>query len=476
MDIQEAAMDAFPKQVDECMTLMSMNFQGLSWGFRPGGRCLSIIRAKKYHQTFRAVHTNSSAASLYFQAVGGPSEDLWLSLDEDSSKVNLSKSGALLTLEDGELVGSKYLTRLRTKDDLYIRHSNYRLRADKQSSSDRQWKLDSSWFLCLVPADSVSTAPCTPRSPMDGGPDGIGMCAASATVMSMFRQWPSASEESMERIQAVTTVRPRGRLLSSSHPSRKMRSDDSGNDLREKTVTGRASLKRKLDDSQDVKPKAKGDKPLKAVAGPKSDPKPQARRARPARSPNELVKFAKKEGTTRFHQMRVFLEKANQSDKPVDLLAGFLSSRRSPSPARSRRSSADSRGSPRMTDFHTGLTPTSVERMVASPKLARRDSDDFAWDLDATDDTAANKVGSFIHGQRSLNLRHKMKTVGAGDNLSLALLMDDIPDMEKTVKALSRAQMRDRLRANTAEDEEDQENAPWQDESQSTEDELLFGV
>jgi hypothetical protein len=226
-------------------------------------------------------------------------------------------------------------------------------------------------------------------------------------------------------------------------------------------------------ESSDDKPKTKPEKPVKAVAKAKAKPKTQAKKPSPAPSPDELVKFAKKEGTTRFHQMRVFLEKANEADKPADLLANFLASRRSPSPARSRRSSVDSRGSPRMNDFHTGLTPASSDRRVASPQVARRDSDDFAWDLDATDSSAAHKVGSFIHGQRSLNLRSKSKAVGAGDNLSLALLMEDIPNMTEKLHAVSRAQLRERVLANTAEGEEDKENASSLDESQL---DLLLGL
>ena len=129
-----------------------------------------------------------------------------------------------------------------------------------------------------------------------------------------------------------------------------------------------------------------------------------------------------------------------------------------------------------MHDFHTGLTPRSGARRATSPKVSRRDSDDFAWDLDATSATGTHKVGSFIHGQRSLNLRSKMKTVAAGDNLSLALLLEDIPDMTEKLQAVSKAQMRERALANTAEGDEDKENASSLDESHLAELDLLIGL
>lgn len=259
-------------------------------------------------------------------------------------------------------------------------------------------------------------------------------------------------------------------------------SDDSESEKRRrgrrKAVTRRVGAKRKVVADSDPLAKVKPEKPVKAVAKAKAKAKPRAvaKKASPASSPDELVKFAKKEGTTRFHQMRAFLEKANETDKPVDLLSGFLASRRSPSPTRSRRSSVASGGSPRLKDFRTGLTPSSVDRRVASPQLARRDSDDFAWDLDTADASAAHKVGSFIHGQRSLNLRSKLKTVGAGDNLSLALLMEDIPNMTEKMHAVSRAQIRERVLANTADGEEDKENASSLDESQLAEIDLMLGL
>lgn len=85
-------------------------------------------------------------------------------------------------------------------------------------------------------------------------------------------------------------------------------------------------------------------------------------------------------------------------------------------------------------------------------------------------------MGSFIHGQRSLNLRSKLKTVGAGDNLSLALLMEDIPNMTEKMHAVSRAQIRERVLANTADGEEDKENASSLDESQLAEIDLMLGL
>lgn len=215
----------------------------------------------------------------------------------------------------------------------------------------------------------------------------------------------------------------------------------------------------------------------KAPAKPKQIRKAVKREETPAESPAELVKIAKKEGTTKYQQMRKFLAKANESDKPQDLLAGFLSSRRTHSPTRSSVGSVDS---PRGDGFHTGLTPKASCYRLPSPTLVpRRDSEESfaAADLLAMEGSAVeHKLGSFIHGQRSLNLRHRSKAVGAGDNLHLtALLMEEIPDMQTKMEKVSRAELRQRILTNTAEDEQEKENCSL-DDSQLGELEIIAGL
>ena len=204
--------------------------------------------------------------------------------------------------------------------------------------------------------------------------------------------------------------------------------------------------------SQEPIPKPRAKAKAKAPAKAKAEPVPPI---------DELVKIVKKEGSTKFHQIRKFLEKANEVDKPTDMLSGYLASRSRPmSPA--GRSSTGSVWSPRLNDFHTGLTPSSASRRMPSPVTylgdeysRRRDSDEgfAASDLLMQDgDSVTNRIGTFIHGQRGLNLRHKMKTLATGDNLQLALMMEEIPDMEAKLHRLGRDQLRQRAMANTAED------------------------
>lgn len=215
----------------------------------------------------------------------------------------------------------------------------------------------------------------------------------------------------------------------------------------------------------------------KPVGKPKSKAK-TAPKDSPAERAEEIVKMAKKEGPTKFQQMRKFLQKANEAEVPTDFLSGFLSSRRSLSP--SMRSST---GSASACDFHTGLTPTSANRRMPSPMVLRRDSDEgfAANDLLLQDGQAVtNRIGTFIHGQRGLNLRRKMKAVAAGDNLKLALMIEEIPNVGEILKKHGKAELRDRVLANTAgEEDDDKENASTLlDDSQlaELEDEMLVGL
>jgi len=212
----------------------------------------------------------------------------------------------------------------------------------------------------------------------------------------------------------------------------------------------------------------------KAVPKAKSRAKPVAAPVEPA---EEIVKIAKKEGPAKFQQMRKFLQKANEAEKPADFLSDFLSSRRSLSPC--KRSSAGS-----ASDFHTGLTPKSANRRMPSPMLARRDSDEgfAANDLLLQDGKGVtNRIGTFIHGQRGLNLRRKMKTAATGDNLKLAvMMMEEIPDVDGTLRRHGKAELRERVLANTAEEEqwENKENQSALDDSQlaDLESDMLAGL
>jgi len=198
--------------------------------------------------------------------------------------------------------------------------------------------------------------------------------------------------------------------------------------------------------------------------------------------PDELVHIAKKEGSTKFQQMRKFLERANEAEKPTDILSGFLSKRRSSAgsplkplvllPNTSEGSPISGLSSltmsPRIAEFHTGLTPTNKSSSPPAfrffPGTSRRDSDDgfAASDLLAGNgETATNKIGSFIHGQRGLNLRRKMNSkqalvAGASDSTT-ALLMEEIPDMEKRLQKTGQKEIERRVLINSAENE-DEEN------------------
>ena len=214
------------------------------------------------------------------------------------------------------------------------------------------------------------------------------------------------------------------------------------------------------------------------------DKKPvNKKKAKTQPPPEDLVHIAKKEGSTKFQQMRKFLERANEADKPTDILSGFLNKRGRSSassplkplvllPGNSEGSPVSGRSSlamsPRIAEFHTGLTPTNRSSSPSTyqffPAPGRRDSDDgfAASDLFAGNgETATNKIGSFIHGQRGLNLRSKMNSkqnlvAGATDSTT-ALLMEEIPDMESRLQKTAKQELERRILVNSAENE-DEEN------------------
>ena len=263
---------------------------------------------------------------------------------------------------------------------------------------------------------------------------------------------------------------------------------------RRKAVSKRKSVKpMKTDEEKAQNLRQEKDAAVESVPKRKARAKASAKRKdAPEPYPDELVKIARKEGTTKFHQMRRFLEKANEADTPTDILSGFLASRKVLSPNKRGGSPRSSLGSveksPRVDDFHTGLTPTSSQRPMPSPvayfgdSYSRRDSDEgfAANDLLANNgESVDNKIGSFIHGQRSLNLRRQMNTVASGDNIQLALMMEEIPDMHKRLEKMGKQEQRKRIIVNTSEGDE---NAPHaenlDDDSQlgELEAEMLLGL
>jgi hypothetical protein len=88
---------------------------------------------------------------------------------------------------------------------------------------------------------------------------------------------------------------------------------------------------------------------------------------------------------------------------------------------------------------------------------SRRDSDDgfAASDLFINSgETATNKIGSFIHGQRGMNLRKKMANASSMD--TTALLLEEIADVENKLAETGKNEIRRKILRNTAEDEEEE--------------------
>lgn len=313
-------------------------------------------------------------------------------------------------------------------------------------------------------------------------------------------------------LKAITQAAAARRSVSNSRrsslqstPYESVISDDLSSSYSEDSDFGRSRRNRRkaVAKRKPVKPMTTNEekapkRPQKKYAAVESVPKHKARakaaakrKDAPEASPDELVKIAKKEGTTKFHQMRRFLEKANEADTPADILSGFLASRRALSPNKQGGSPRSSLGSvaksPRVDDFHTGLTPSSSQRRMPSPvaffgdSYSRRDSDEgfAANDLLANNgESVDNKIGSFIHGQRSLNLRRQMKTVAAGDNIQLALMMEEIPDMHERLEKMGKQEQRKRIIVNTSEGDENAPHAENLDDSQlgDLESEMLLGL
>ena len=221
-----------------------------------------------------------------------------------------------------------------------------------------------------------------------------------------------------------------------------------------------------------------------------SSGKPTRKRAspKPENPPDEVVRIAKAEGPTKFQQMRKFLIKANENDKPLDLLAEFLpsksvksaSSRRKSgeyhSPASVGRFSMGSPGSPN--DFHTGLTPTASSQkrgpFPPAPVFSRRESDESfaASDLLLNDGKGAdNRLGTFIHGQRAVSLRQKSNR--KIDTVT-PLLLEDIVNVGEILAQNGKVQIRKQVLENTAEEEEDVCNDQLND-SQLDEDDFVVG-
>ena len=204
----------------------------------------------------------------------------WIFVDDDTSEVVLSESRTLIKPRFLEEVGNRLLFRFAVNDHKYIRHSNYILRTDPQTSSDRPWMEDTEWMLSSVNNVDLPTAPPTPSEAtnesaiqqfhrplfihvtecwedvlmredslrvlfdfieghvsysLDGrritedtqkvisyplqGAGGIGMTYREASAISMERPGRPVDENLKKRIEAATTVSSRGGLKSFLRPS-----------------------------------------------------------------------------------------------------------------------------------------------------------------------------------------------------------------------------------------------------------------
>lgn len=250
----------------------SFNFSPLSWGIKVGSPCIRIIRNTSCHQKFKVMHHSSSTKMFGLKAVGGNGNGLWLFLEPDSRELILGQDRTTFKFELVDVMGDqKFLLRLCTKEKLYVRHSNYLLRADPEKSTDKPWSEDSLWFLRIIDSISDTTAASTPIgenpqichkplfihkqncfSTRDAlteslsvlgdfvddaifqgnshsrlskgmlpyslqGAGGSGM--AKATAISMLRPGLDVSEDLQRRIEAASTVKSRGGMKSFSRPS-----------------------------------------------------------------------------------------------------------------------------------------------------------------------------------------------------------------------------------------------------------------
>jgi hypothetical protein len=294
-------------------------------------------------------------------------------------------------------------------------------------------------------------------------------------LSAMKKQFENRSERTSRRSSRLSTPLETSYLDESSSSF----SDDSDSDRRRrnrrKAVTRRKPVKDNSTADKARKPAAKKEEAGKPSRGPKKKVElgskivikgETKKKESPNTSPDEIIKIAKQDGSTKFQQMRKFLLKANEREGPPDILAEFFATRKERSPT---RSSVGSSGSVEWDDFHTGLTPKSSSRRWPSPKVISRESEDgfAASDLLSSDGASVERrLGAFLHSQRSLKLRSKSKALGAGDNVHLtALLVDHIPDLEEKIQTVSKAELRKRILENTAEDDCEKENVSSLDDS-----------
>ena len=144
--------------------ISSMNYPGHAWGFRSGGTQLSIQRSNKFQQVFRFISSGRAENSYYIQSFGGTFSGLWLFIDESDSELILSEDRSIFKASFIDIVADKLLVRFATKDNQCIRHSNYLLRADTHSPTDRPWIEDSEWMISFLSEEEIPTAPSTPSN------------------------------------------------------------------------------------------------------------------------------------------------------------------------------------------------------------------------------------------------------------------------------------------------------------------------
>lgn len=90
---------------------------------------------------------NTGKSGFWLIATGGANDGDYISIDDESLELMLSESRTLFFAEIHDAAGENLLMRLRTKDNLYVRHANYILRVDKRTENDRPWEEDSLWWV-----------------------------------------------------------------------------------------------------------------------------------------------------------------------------------------------------------------------------------------------------------------------------------------------------------------------------------------
>jgi hypothetical protein len=158
-------------QIPDCLnegdfvTLAASNFHEYQWGFQQGDSCISIVRKKKLQQIF-SVSKYGSYSNTISLTLAGSNPVMYASVDQDCFDLVLSEGKFPFVPEITDRVGNALFVRLATKEGWYIRHSNYKIRADMLTDSDKPMAEDSLWIVQTVDFsdESASTVKSTPHS------------------------------------------------------------------------------------------------------------------------------------------------------------------------------------------------------------------------------------------------------------------------------------------------------------------------